>query len=97
MYFYNPYFYPNSSNLHNGLFTGIKKGINWNNILNNTQRTLNIINQTIPIFKQISPIVNNTKTMFKVMNEFKKEDAPNTVSSNNKNNISNKQGPTFFM
>ena len=33
-----------------------KRGINWNNILNNTQRTLGIINQAIPIVYQVRPL-----------------------------------------
>lgn len=66
-----------------GLFSRIfKNGINWSSILTNTQKTLNIINQTIPVIKQIKPVVNNTKTMFKIMNEFKKVDTPNNQNKN---------------
>ena len=96
-----------------GLFSRIfRNGINWSSILNGTQRTLNIINQTIPTIKQITPVVRNAKTMFKVMNEFKKTDnvRSNTVSTNNEStnskNIENintvntnnvdNVGPTFF-
>ena len=95
-----------------GLFSRIfRNGINWSGILNGTQRTLNIINQTIPTIKQISPIVKNAKTMFKVMNEFKKVDTPSSTNSNTSNNKSNnisniesdentvtsyENGPTFF-
>ena len=92
-----------------GLFSRIfRNGINWSSILNGTQRTLNIINQTIPTIKQITPVVRNAKTM----NEFKKTDTAsnNTVSTNNEstnsknienintvntNNVDN-VGPTFF-
>lgn len=94
----------------NGLFGKFfKNGINWSKILNGTQRTLNIINQTIPTIKQISPVVKNAKTMFKVMNEFKKADSPspsinkddikneNVINEKSeKNTISYEEGPTFF-
>lgn len=111
---YYPYynFIPNSvpSNLYNstGLFSKIfKGGINWGNILNNTQKTLNIINQTIPVVKQVTPVVKNAKTMFKVLNEFKRDEKltlPTTSAQktleNETNNIINakniEEGPTFF-
>lgn len=74
----------------------VKRTINWSNILNNTQKTLNIVNQAIPIVYQIKPIVNNAKTMFKVANEF-------TKTSNIQNNNIKKEetyyddGPSFFI
>ena len=84
-----------------------KNGINFSNILTNTNKTLNIINQVIPIIKQATPLVKNTKTMFKVMNEFKKVDTPPTKNQQKEEipvNIEKQtpsssvdQGPTFFM
>lgn len=79
MNYYNPYIsaipyqmvtQPASRGLLSRLFGGIK----WSSILNGTQKTLGIINQTIPMVKQISPVFKNAKTMFRVMNEFKKVD-----------------------
>jgi len=64
-----------------------KNGINWSTILTNAQKTLNIVNQTIPVIKQMRPVVNNAKTMFKIMNEFKKVDTPQP----NKNQQYNKE------
>ena len=63
------------------------KNLNLNNILDGTQKTLNIVNQAIPIVKQVSPVMKNAKTMFRIMNEFKKVDTPTT--SGNSNNVSN--------
>ena len=78
-----------------------------NNILIQNIKTLNVINQTLPIIKQASPIIRNTKTMFKVMNEFKKVDAPPTKNQQKEDipvdiekqtpSSSVDQGPTFFM
>ena len=42
------------------------KNLNFNNILDGTQKTLNVINQAIPIFNQMKPLINNTKTLFKL-------------------------------
>ena len=64
---------PIKTSLLNKIF---KNGFNWTSMLTNTQKTLNIINQTIPVIKQIKPVIDNTKTMFKVMNEFKRNERP---------------------
>jgi len=93
-----------------GLFKGIFGGIKWSSIINGTQKTLGIVNQALPLIKQAGPVLNNAKTMFKVMNEFKKTDAIteekpiNTIKTEtytqesvNKNikTVSN-NGPVFF-
>lgn len=109
MNYYYPYYSYNVpfSNINTipraGLFGRIFNNISIPNILNGTQRTLNIVNQTIPLIKQAQPIIKNAKTMFKVMNEFKKVDTPKSVStSKNMNNekininYTNDNSPTFF-
>lgn len=62
-----------------GLFRNLFRGINFSSILSGTQKTLGIVNQAIPLVKQAKPILNNAKTMFHVMNEFKKVDTPTPV------------------
>lgn len=86
-----------------GLFSRLLGGINFRSILSGTQKTLNFVNQTIPTIKQITPVFKNAKTMFKVMNEFKKVDTTTNKSTiNNKEDVIVKeetydnQGPTFF-
>ena len=87
-------------------------GIKWSSILNGTQKTLGIVNQAIPIIKQAGPVINNAKTMFRVMSEFKKIDSlpqTNIVNENKQteqsaNDINkssekanyNQNGPIFF-
>src|SRR5574344_1706361 len=66
-----------------GLFG--RNAINWSGIISGTQKTLGLVNQAIPMIKQVSPIVKNAKTMFKVMNEFKKVDTPKKDTINNIN------------
>ena len=112
MNYYNPYFaYPYMTNaitkpgIFSRLFGGIR-GMNFGSILSGTQKTLNIVNQTIPLVKQASPIVKNAKTMFRVMNEFKRVDTPITknnikekqeVNNNINEPIHSNKGPTFFL
>lgn len=101
MNYYNPYMYsfPNMSSSS----AGILSKLSFSSFINGTSKTLNLINQAIPVFKQISPMFKNMKTMFKVMNEFKKTDNSFTQDIGNinikkDNNISNNDGkPTFFI
>lgn len=68
-----------------GGILGLSK-INWGNLLNNTQKTLNVINQAIPVYYQVKPIYNNAKTMFRVfgaMNDKNTSTNNNTPANNN--------------
>ncbi len=75
-----------------------KAGFNWGSLLNNTQKTLGVINQAIPIFNQVKPIWNNAKTMFKVYGEFNNANKNTTNQANtnltNSNNINNAYQPS---
>ena len=97
----NYYHYPYLNYAKPGLFASLfKGGINWSTIFDNTQKTLNLINQAVPIIKQIPPIYRNAKTMFKVMNEFKKVDTPiktNETINTKSPEIINENGPVFFL
>ena len=88
-----------------------KAKFNWSTILNNTQKTLNIINQAIPVIYQVKPIYNNAKTIFRVMgavkdngvniNTTKKEENISTKQDSNiktkQNSTNNQDSPTFFL
>ena len=53
------------------------KAINWSGLINGTSKTLGVINQTIPIVKQVGPVMNNMKSMLRVASIFKDEtDSP---------------------
>ena len=93
---FNPYIMPKPSFTKN-IFGSINK-INWSNVLNNTQKTLNVINQAIPVYYQIKPIYNNAKTMFRILGSLN-DKKPSTIKPNlqdntDKKNISNQ--PIFF-
>lgn len=121
MNYYMPYFnlYPNmisnvapAASASKGIFSRLLGGgINWGSILNTTQKTLGLVNQAIPVIKQITPVMKNAKTIFKVMNEFKRVETPNesevitneVVENNSTNTISEMKNinfdgsPTFFI
>lgn len=83
--FNNPYLYQSAyrPGLLSRLFGGgaasaagasasaVRSGINWSNILSNTQKSLGIINQAIPLVYQVKPMINNAKTMFKIAGAMK--------------------------
>ena len=95
MNYYNPYFgmYPYLTNAPKvGLFKSLFGNLNFSSILSGTQKTLNIVNQSIPLIKQAKPIISNAKTMFRVMNEFKKNDKVTTYETKKAKSNS----PTFF-
>ena len=92
MNYYNPYFYTMPYAEQTGIFGRLFNGLSFGKILNGTERALNFANQAIPIVKQVKPIIGNARTMFKVMNEFKKNEKP--IYS--KPNVSEINGPKFF-
>ena len=82
------------------------KSFNWTRLINNTSKTLGIINQSIPLVKQAGPMINNMKSMIKLASAFKDEtDKELKTNTNNKqtkykeHNNSNIQteSPTFFI
>jgi hypothetical protein len=110
MNYYNPYYmaYPAMSAARPGLFRGLLSNINFSSILSGTSKTLNVVNQAIPLVKQAGPIMKNAKTMFRVMNEFKKVDSPSktnkaVVEKNQPSDALKEEirtttsGPTFFL
>ena len=63
------------------------RNIDFGNILTNTSKTLNVINQAIPVVKQVGPMFNNMKSILKVASLF--NDATTPSNNNNNNNSSN--------
>ena len=57
---------------------GFARNINWGNFINNTSKTLGVINQTIPLVKQAGPMFRNVKSVLKLASVFKDETDPLT-------------------
>ena len=103
----NPNFYPYTNFYTKPSFLSKLKNISFSEILNGTQKTLNVINQAIPIFYQIKPLINNTKTIFKIasaINNEKKQDMTKNINIEKKENIKKNRNnnidynqPTFFI
>lgn len=94
--YYNfPSYYP-ASNISRGLlggrgasslFKGAASKFSWNGFLTSTGKTLNVINQAIPIFYQVRPIFHNAKTMFKVLSAVKETPTSTRNFNSTKNEI----------
>ena len=68
-------------------WAGLAKGFNFSAFLDGTQKTLGVINQAIPVVKQVGPMFNNMKSILKVASLF--NDATTPRNNNNNNNSSN--------
>ena len=79
--------------------------INFSSILTNTQKTLNVVNQAIPLYHQVKPVVSNIRQLGKIGKEFtkinnnttNKTTQSNNISNNISNNYNNVPNPTFFI
>ncbi len=96
----NPYnYYPYMNNMpikpKPGLFQTLS-GIKWGTILNNTQKTLNVINQAIPVYYQIKPIFSNIKSFGRLVSAFNEEETK-TTNTNLETKKENSHNPTFFI
>lgn len=66
------------------------KGINWGGLITNTSKTLNVVNQAIPLVRQVGPMFNNVKSMMRLASVFKDEtDVRPTTNNMNSNNFRN--------
>ena len=45
------------------------KKINFSNIINTTNRSLNIVKKSIPVYREIRPYIRKEKSIFKVKND----------------------------
>lgn len=78
----------------------LRSGINWSTLLSNTQKSLGIINQAIPIVYQVRPIINNAKTMFRIAGAVKDDsnsNLDNTTNTTNYSTIENDNKPIFYI
>lgn len=85
-----------------GAARGISSGINWGNILSNTQKSLGIINQAIPIVNQVKPMIGNAKAMFKIANILNDDNSSKNIKSNNLNDsiinpVTSSNKPIFYV
>ena len=77
---------------------GLARSFNFGNILSNTQKSLGIVNQVIPIVKEVKPMVNNAKSIFKIANLLNDNtDKQTTIKPSNQIPPSNANKPVFYI
>lgn len=97
MYNFSPYF--TSSMLSNqipfslpgttaGLASMATKKFSWSSLFNGIQKTVGTVNQIIPLYQNVKPIITNSKTLFKVMRSLNSSgplnSSNNTINTNQK-------------
>ena len=85
------YPYPNPS-----IFTksiNFIKNIKWAELLDNTGKTLGVINQAIPVVYQVKPILSNAKTLLKIAGSM--NNSSNEVSKQEEKKARN--SPIFYL
>lgn len=65
------------------------KGINWGGLITNTSKTLNVVNQAIPLVRQVGPMFNNVKSMMRLASVFKDETDVRPTRNNRNLNSNN--------
>lgn len=87
--------YENPSLISKGL--SFLKTIKWGSIIDGTSKTLGVINQAIPVIYQVKPILDNTKTMFKIANIVNTPTTSNTQTKKEDTTISTNNSPIFYI
>ncbi len=74
-------------------------------VIGGISKTLGVINQVIPIYKEAKPLVNNARNAISLLKEFGNTATKKVIENTNKNigpikekiqKITNEKGPTFF-
>lgn len=69
------------------------RSINWGGLINNASKTLGVINQTIPLVRQVGPMFHNMRSMLKVASVFKDETDRKQSSKRNTTSIRHDRQP----
>ncbi len=75
-------------------FLSSLKSFNFSGFIDGAQKTLGLVNQTIPLIYQVKPIISNAKTMFKIADVIKSDDS---VIDENVPSIDNSNKPIFYI
>ncbi len=84
--------YPYSNPTTIGKTLSLLKNIKWGELLDNTGKTLGVINQAIPIVYQAKPIFSNAKTLMKIVGSMNQN-----TPAKEKEPIKNQSSPIFYL
>lgn len=66
------------------MYPGNFNGLTFGKIIGGISKTLNIVNQAIPLYKQVRPLINNASSILSIFKEFNK---PDTVTNSKEKSI----------
>ena len=66
------------------MYPGNFNGLTFCKIIGGISKTLNIVNQAIPLYKQVRPLINNASSILSIFKEFNK---PDTVTNSKEKSI----------
>ena len=89
------YPYSNPSILSKSI--SLLKNVKWSSLLDGTSKTLGVINQAIPVFYQIKPIIGNAKTLFKIANTINSNDDEKNIKKQEEKEIISNTSPIFYI
>ena len=85
------------------MFHAVESGLTLSKILGGTSKFLGIINQALPIYKEIKPMIGNFKNVISVVREFNNTNKQNTKTTIdikektvNDNYLQSSTNPVFF-
>lgn len=83
-------------NSYNPYYFAAPKAFSFTSLLNGASKTLNVLNQALPVYKEIKPIVSNVRTLF---NAYKSINTPSNLNTNTNTNTNTKSNnsPNFFI
>lgn len=61
------------------MYPGNFKGLTFGKVISGISKTLNIVNQAIPLYKQVRPIINNAGSILSIFKEFNKPDTDTNI------------------
>lgn len=81
----------------------LKSTLSLGKVLSGISKGLNIVNQAIPIYKEVKPMIGNARKVMGILKEFSKDNVKvNDVKANKKEvtkitkSITSSTNPTFF-
>ena len=72
------------------------KNINFSNIVSNTNKTLNIVKKSIPVYKEIRPYIRKEKSIFKQTNNEEIDEIKMSKPLKSNKQITYNDSLTFF-
>jgi len=89
------YPYSNPSMIAKGI--ELIKNIKWGSLLEGTSKTLNVINQAIPIVYQVKPLMGNVKTILNIANGLKEPSTKEEIKKNKTSKEPTDNKPIFYI